>query len=175
MLRKLMIVSIVLLMGTGCKNENSNDPKSVLTKFFKALSKKDIATARKLTTEEGQFMLDYIEQVIKTDKGISFTGAMEQDKIEYGQPVIDKDQATISVKELTSGTSMNYTLKLQDKQWKVDFNIASLLNEGIDQMKKEGMEPIDSIQKALDDFRKINKMLEDSTLIDSVNNKLNGR
>src|SRR4051812_27774512 len=107
---KKAILAVILLTGiflTGCKDESNNEPKVVLTKFFEALAIKDTAKARKLTTADGQFMLDYLNKVIASDRGIEFTGKFDKDKIEYGEVKIENNVATVPVKEVTTGSTMN--------------------------------------------------------------------
>ena len=49
---------------SGC-NSGGGDPKAVLTAFFDAMAKKDIAAARKLATADSKAMFDMMEMAMK--------------------------------------------------------------------------------------------------------------
>lgn len=137
-------------------NSGGGDPKAVLSDFFDALSKKDIASARKFATEESKSMLDMMEMGMKMDADSKETDKYDKSKMEFGEPKIEGDKATIAVKEKGSGETMNFTLKKEKGSWKVAFDKASMMSMGMEKMKEKGVNPADSIGKAMDELKDIN-------------------
>ncbi len=139
----------------SCSNAGG-DPKTTLSNFFDALSKKDIATARKFATEESKSMLDMMEMGMNMDKSSKDNDKYDKSKMEFGDAKIDGDKATIAVKEKGSGETMNFTMKKEKGTWKVAFDKASMMNMGMEKMKEKGMNPVDSLNKAMDDIKNMN-------------------
>jgi hypothetical protein len=139
----------------SCGN-TGGDPKTTLSNFFDALSKKDIATARKFATEESKSMLDMMEMGMNMDKSSKDNDKYDKSKMEFGDAKIDGDKATIAVKEKGSGETMNFTMKKEKGTWKVAFDKASMMNMGMEKMKEKGMNPVDSLNKAMDDIKNMN-------------------
>jgi hypothetical protein len=174
MKKTILGISLLIAVLLSCKNDNNDDPKTVLSHFFNALAKQDTATARRLTTADGQFMLDYLNKVIASDRGIEFTGKLDKDKIEYGEARIENDIATVPVKETITGSTMNYTLRKENGSWKVNFDVSSIISQGFEQMQKEGLGPTDSVRKAFDELRELyqDSLPGGKKLIDSINKEL---
>lgn len=146
----LMVCSTVLF---SCKS-NSDDPKGVLKSFFEALSKSDIATARKFATDESKTMLDMMEMGMKMSK----EAKKENDKfaidgMEFGEAKIEGDKAVVAVKEKKSGESTNYTLKKEKGAWKVAFDKSTMMATGMEKMGENGENAADSISKGLDEIK----------------------
>jgi hypothetical protein len=161
-----LMMSIFCISIIGCKNE-SNDPQATLSKFFDAMAKKDIASARKLCTEESKSMLDMMEMGMKMDTGKTETNKYDKEKVEFGEAKIEGDKATINVKPKEGGESLNFYLKKEKEAWKVAFDKNSMMEMGMDKMKSEGIENADSIAKSMDelkdmDLQEIKKMDMDS-------------
>ena len=148
-MKKLLMAAVVItaVFISSCNSTNSNDPKAVLISFFDALAKKDISAARKLATAESKSMLDMMEMGMKmgNDKD-SKDDKYDKSKMEFGEPKIEGDKATIEVKEKTSGEATNFTLKKESGAWKVAFDKASMMTMGMDKMKEKGMDASDSLQ-----------------------------
>lgn len=160
-MKKLLTASILcsIVFAFGCKNTSSDDPKTVLINFFDALSKKDIAGARKLATAESKSMLDMMEMGMKMAGGTSSTtdGKYDKDKVEFSEPKIEGDKATITVKEKTGGEITNFTLKKESGGWKVAFDKSSMMNMGLDKMKnKSSNNYTDSLNDKMKELDKIN-------------------
>ena len=96
------ILVLMTLLNTGCKN-TSEDPKSVLSQFFDAMAKKDIVAARNLSTEESKSMLDMMEMQLKLDSSSNNSTKYDKSQMEFGEPKIDGDKATVLVKPLNGG------------------------------------------------------------------------
>jgi len=166
-MKKLLMATAVVaaLFVSGCNSAGSNDPKVVLMNFFDALSKKDIAAARKYATADSKSMLDMMEMGMKmgNDKDTK-EDKYDKTRMEFGDPKIDGDKATIAVKDKTSGESTNFTLKKESGAWKVAFDKASMMTMGMDKMKEKGLDGItDSLNSGVDQI---------NTNMDSLNNKV---
>lgn len=125
------VVSTAFLVS--CSGVDKNNPKSVLMAFFDALGKKDFSAARKLATKESATMLSFMETMMKSaPKESKDMEKYDKSKMEFGDPVINGDKATITVKEKGSARSEDYKLKKESDGWKVAFEKEQ--NDG-------GMEP----------------------------------
>lgn len=85
--------------------------------------------------------------------------------MEFSEAKIDGDRATVAVKEMTSGETVNYILKKEDGAWKVAFDKASLMTMGKEKMDEKGINPADSLGAAMDKLKEIN--------IDSLKEQMN--
>ncbi len=150
-MKKLLFAATIIGAAfiAGCNGTDSNNPKAVLIAFFDALAKKDIAAARKLTTESSKSMLDMMEMGMKmapADK--KEDPKYDKTKMEFGEPKIEGDKATIEVKEKGTGEGTNFTLKKEGGGWKVAFDKSSMMQMGADKMKDGGTEAIDQMKDA---------------------------
>lgn len=174
-LLSLLVLSTVVFFSC---NSGGGDPKSVLSQFFDALKKKDMAAARKLATEESKSMLDMMEMGMKMDASSKESDKFDNAKMEYGEAKIEGDKATIAVKETSSGETMTYTLKKEKGSWKVAFDKASMMSMGMEKMNEKGINASDSIGKALDEIKNLNMdslkegMQEGMKALDSVSNEM---
>lgn len=152
---KKILLAIVLLSTVSFMSCNSGggDPKAVLVQFFEALSKKDIAGARKLATKDSKSMIDMMEMGLNMAKDKKEDDKFNKDNMEFGEAKIEGDKATIPVKEKTSGETLNYILKKEDGAWKVAFDKASMMSMGMDKMNEKGINPADSIGHAMDELK----------------------
>ncbi len=148
----LAILAFSTLTFIGC-NSAGGDPKATLSQFFEALSKKDMEGARKLATKDSKSMIDMMEMGMNMAKDKKDTEKFDKANMEFGEAKIDGDKATVSVKEKTSGETLNYILKKEDGAWKVAFDKASVMSMGMDKMNEKGINPTDSIGKAMDELK----------------------
>ncbi len=175
---KKILLAIVMLSAVSFYSCNSGggDPKAVLGQFFTALSKNDIEGARKLATKDSKSMIDMMEMGMKMGKDKSESDKFKPDNMEIGEAKIDGDKAIISVKEKTSGETLNYNLKKEDGGWKVAFDKASVMSMGMEKMNEKGINPSDSIDAAMDKLKDINmdslkdKMKEGMQALDTLKN-----
>ena len=180
-MKKLLIGAIVLssLFIAGCNSADKGDPKSVLISFFDALTKKDIAAARKLATAESKGMLDMMEMGMKMGGDKKDDGKYDKTKMEFGDAKIEGDKATVAVKEKTTGETTNFTLKKEDGAWKVAFDKASMMNMGMEKMNEKGMDMDSTIDKGMDKLKNMNvdslsdKLKESMQKLDEATKKLN--
>jgi len=140
-------------------NSGGGDPKTVLSDFFDAMAKKDIAAARKLATADSKGMFDLMEMGMKMQDTLDDKTREQYDrsKMEIGEPKIEGDKATISVKETKSGESMNFILKKEAGNWKVALDMNTLMSMGTEKMQEKGMtsEEVQKMQEEMEKFRNI--------------------
>jgi outer membrane murein-binding lipoprotein Lpp len=178
-MKKVLLSAIVIatVVLTGC-NSGGGEPKVVLGQFFDALTKKDMATARMLSTADSKTMLDLMEMGMKTET--KETEKYDKANMEFGEAKIDGDKATVPVKEKTSGETMNYTLKKEGGSWKVAFDKASIMSMGMDKMNEKGINVTDSLDNIMDELKKVDMdslqrgMKEGAKALDSAAKLLEG-
>ena len=174
-MKKFLLAMVVLsaVSFTGCKS-GGGDPKVVLEQFFDALSKNNMEAARKLATKDSKTMIDMMEMGMKMGNEKKESEKFSKENIEIGEAKIDGDKAVVPVKDKTTGI-MNYTLKKEDGSWKVAFDKSSLMSMGMEKMNEKGINPSDSIGKAMDQLKNINMdslkegMKKGMEVLDSVN------
>ncbi|MFT3911026.1 MAG: DUF4878 domain-containing protein [Ferruginibacter sp.] len=156
-MKKIAIV-IFLLMPIfffSClqNNDRTDDPKATLSKFFKDLSDKDITAARKITTQDSQFMLDGVEADIKANKDSKAMEKFSKENLEVADAKTDDDRARILVTEKATGKEIYYVLKKENNNWKVHLDEAAMLVESFDELMQQGINPGDSIAKIMQELR----------------------
>jgi hypothetical protein len=134
------ILAATILVLTGCKSGAGGDPKEVLTKFFEALTKKNIEEAKKYVTKDSESMMGMVQMGMqnigdKSDEMINY----QKENIELGTAVIDGDKATIPVKDKKSGETTDFTLKKESGDWKVAFDKSTLMEMARKKMNEHGM------------------------------------
>ena len=155
----MLLIAVVLTTILISCNSGGGDPKTVLMTFFDALSKKDMSTARKLSTSESKSMMDLMETGMKMGENKD-ENKYDKANMQFGDAKIDGDKAIVPVKDTKSGETINYTLKKESGSWKVAFDKATMMTMGMDKMKEKGMNT-DSITNQL---KNIN--------LDSLKNKM---
>ncbi len=151
---------IATVLFTGCKT-GGGDPKTVLLAFFEAMSKKDIAAAKKLATKDSEQMFSLMEMGMNMAKGTKDAemDKFDKTKMEFGEAKIDGDKATVEVKDKEKGEAVNFILKKEGGDWKVAFDKASMMQMGAEKMKEKGMDgeaAMDSINSGLDKLKNMN-------------------
>lgn len=140
----LLGITAFVIVVSGCHSGGGENPKEVLSQFFKALSKKDVDQAKKYATKDSDGMLDMMAM------GMKMSGDMQNDhadkmfemmqNVEMGDAVINGNEATITVKDKKSGESTDFLLKKEDGNWKVAFDMSTLTEMGNKKLKEHGME-----------------------------------
>lgn len=164
-MKKMLLAIAVLTTGFlfSC-NSGGGDPKAVLISFFDALAKKDVPAAKKLATTDSKDMLDMMELGLKNGDKDKTDEKYDKSKMEFGEPKIEGDKATVAVKEKSSGETMNFTLRKESGEWKVAFNKVSLMEMGMNELKESGGAISDSISSGIDKLNDVN--------IDSLGNEI---
>lgn len=157
-MKKLLLAAFVLSAAFFAGCNGGNDPKSVLMKFYDAMEKKDIAAARKLCTAESKQMLDLMEMGAKMAEGKDKKDEKyDKSKLEFGEPKIEGDKATIAVKEKGNGEVTNFTLKKEGGSWKVAFDKASMMNMSPDKPETDMPKmDADSLNSELEKLKDMN-------------------
>ncbi len=153
-MKKIMFAAAIVsaVIFSSCKT-GGGDPKAVLNSFFEALSKKDVAAARKLATTDSKSMLDMMEmglKMAKDSKDAKEFDKYSKDKMEIGEAKIDGDKATVAVKDKESGESTNFSLKKESGDWKVAFDKTSVMQMGMDKAKEKGVDITEGLDKLKD-------------------------
>lgn len=137
---------------SGCKGKDSvaNDPKTVLITFFEKMSKKDIEGAAKLTTKESQGTMEMMKKAMTMGEEMKDKmGGKEAEKdpaedfknMKFGDAKIDGDNATVQVTNPSKDDkTIDFPLKKEGGDWKVDFSMATLMKMGMNQAGKGGMD-----------------------------------
>jgi hypothetical protein len=167
-MKRILMAAVMAaaVLFSGC-NAGGGDPKAVLMAFFEAMSKKDIAAAKKLATKDSESMFSLMEMGMKMDKKGEADEKFNKDKMVFGEPKIEGDKATIEVKDKEKNEGVNFILKKEDGSWKVAFDKASMMQMGMEKMKEKGMDTnavMDTINSGLDKLKNIN--------VDSITGKL---
>ena len=147
----------------SCKT-GGGDPKAVLSSFFDAMAKKDIATARTLATKDSKSMFDMMEMAMKMKDNTAEDKTDEKfdkSKMQMGEAIIDGDKATVNVKETKTGDAIDFMLKKEDGSWKVAMDMGSLMSMGAEKMKEKGMDDMDA-EKMTEQLEKFKNMSADS-------------
>ncbi len=155
----IAIIAISAIYISGC-NSAGGDPKTVLTAFFDAMSKKDIAAARKLATADSKSMFDMMEMGMKMEGNVVDDKTKEQfdkSKMEIAEAKINGDNATVNVKETKSGESVDFVLKKEGGSWKVAMDLGTMMNIGMQKMKEKGMDgSMDSLKNSMEQLKNMN-------------------
>lgn len=153
----VMLLAFSALYISSCKS-GGGDPKAVLTGFFDAMGKKDIAAARKLATADSKGMFDLMEMGMKMKDNTMEDKTNEQfdkTKMEIGEAKIDGDRATVNVKEKKSGEAVDFVLKKEGGEWKVAMDMATMMSMGAEKMKEKGMndEQMGDMKEEMEKFK----------------------
>ena len=181
----LFLLTATVINMAGCKPGEYSDPKTVLSRFFDAMAKKDFTEAKKYTTDDSEPMMNMAQMAMqKINDDDSQMLQYRQENIELGDAVINGDNATVPVKDKKSGEDIDFTLKKENSQWKVSINLSTLLQMAQKKMKEHGMDGmmnnarIDSLGNInggsmpnIDSLSK-EKMEHARKMIDSVNKML---
>lgn len=151
-MKKILLVVTVLtslLFGCNTRKKSDENPRVVVINFFDAIQKKDIDAAKDLATADSKSMLNIIDMALKVKSDFKLD-EFDQSNMEFSEAKINGDNATVSVKEKTSGEATNLSLKRENGEWKVAFDLSSLMEMGVEQMKNSGNGITDSISNSFD-------------------------
>jgi len=153
----LAIFAFSAICISSCNSGSSGDPKAVLSAFFDAMAKKDIAAARKLSTADSKSMFDLMEVGLKMQDTMEDKTheQFDKSKMVIGEPKIEGDKATVNVKETKNGESINFVLKKEEGSWKVALDMGTLMSMGTEKIKEKGLttEEQAKMQEEMDKFK----------------------
>ena len=133
----------------GCQPEVSSDPETVLHTFFDAMAKGNITEARKYATSDSKSVLDMMETISKFDSTSSIeTSRYLNENVEFGSAKIVGNEATIAIKHKKDEEKIEFILRKEKGNWKVAFDINTILTIGMQKMKEQGLQN----PKRLDDM-----------------------
>jgi hypothetical protein len=160
---KFLALAVIVAGMIACKG-GGGDPKSVAKNFFEALKTMNIDEAAKYATKDSKSMLDLMKMGMNmAPKNMdSLKAEMSKQKIEYSDPVITGDEATLSV-TVDGKEKTDFKLKKEDGLWKVAFDKNSLMKTGMEKMEEHGASDSD-MKEAQDALNGLNS--------DSVKNAL---
>lgn len=151
-MKKIFFAAAILLAAVAfysCKGKSSTataaaeDPKTVLTNFFDALSKADIEKAKSLSTPESQMMLGLAQSRLQGNK--EMLAKYDKSKVTFGEAKISGDSAVVPI--ITNNSSVDFPLRKIDGSWKVDFTLSSMMGSNMDKMKeRQGPRGLDRLK-----------------------------
>lgn len=146
-----IVVTAFVIILSGCQSAGSGSPKDVLHDFFTALSKKDFDGAKKYATKDSDGMISMMEMGMKNMQQMS-NGHSDKmldmiNNMKMGDAVITGDSATITVTDKKSSEATDFLLKKEDGNWKVAFDMSTLMEMANKKSKEHGMEGADSTQE----------------------------
>jgi nitrogen fixation protein FixH len=148
-----LATATALIVLAACGGSGGDSPKDVAQKFFEAIKTFNIDEASKYATKDSKSMLDLMKMGMSfAPKNMdSIKNEMAKQKIEYSEPVINGEEATVSV-TVDGKDKTDFKLKKEDGQWKVAFDKNSLMQTGMEKMK-DG-EPSEEDQQQMEDAMK---------------------
>lgn len=152
-----LLMTVFFLMLGSCQSEVSkDDPISVLQHFFGAMAKNDISEARKYATTESKSFLDMMETISKFDSSSSIeTSRYLEENIEFGKSKINGKEATVEVKSKKDGEKLSLSLVQEQGEWKVAFDLNTILTIGMQKMKQNGLQNTNQLKDALNEFNEV--------------------
>jgi biotin-(acetyl-CoA carboxylase) ligase len=127
--------AISLLLGfviISCGVGNANQPKAVAKNFFNALQATNFEEAQKFATKDSKMILQLAQIAMNFSGKNKDTILQEISKhnFEYGEPVINGDEATIGV-TIDKKEKINFTLKKEEGMWKMALDLNTLMKMGM--------------------------------------------
>lgn len=138
--RNLMLAFFALtFLAVSCKS-TQNDPKETLKSFIHALANQNIEEAKRYVTKDSEPVMSMIEMGMRmAPDSAKATQFYKEENITMGEAKIDGNTARVPVKEKQSGEETVFTLKQENKEWKVAFDKATLMEMAQKQMKEKGV------------------------------------
>lgn len=177
-MKKLVIVSLfagmlgILLPACKGKDKVSSDPKAVTLAFFEAMSKKDIDGAAKYCTKESKATLDMMKKAIDAAEKMKGSGMESKDDgtedfkdMVVGEAKVNGDNATVAVTNKKKEETVEFPLKKESGDWKVDFTMGTLMKMGMDASKNKGENPFEDMKNGSDTtMNELKNLLNTDTL-----------
>jgi hypothetical protein len=121
-----ILFTATIIFCISCNTKKSDaDPKTVFIDFIKALKRNDLSKAQSLATpaSSGTFLIlgmgkDKLQKVLEK---------IDTTKLDTVVPTIEGEKATISYTEKLSNTKANFKLEKINGEWKVAFDLDSIL------------------------------------------------
>ena len=115
----------------------------MLTAFFEKMAKKDIDGAAKLCTKDSKGTMDLMKKGVEAAEKMKGKEGEVKEEDDFkdmlvGDAKIDGDNATVSVTNTKKKETVEFPLKKEDGDWKVDFTMSTLMKMGMDAKKDKG-------------------------------------
>jgi hypothetical protein len=154
-MKKIIVLAatVSLILLSGCQSAGKGNPKEVLHQFLTALSQKDFKKAKTLATQDSDGMISMMEMGMQNmqnmDKGGHADKMMDMiNNMKMGDAVIDGDKATVSVTDSKSNESTDFLLKKENGDWKVAFDMSTLMEMANKKMKEHGLNGLGNMDSA---------------------------
>ena len=142
----VILVAVFVIILPGCKSGSNTNPKEVLNHFFEALSKRDINEAKKYATKDSEGMLSMMQMGMQNMNNEHANKMMEMiNNMQMGDATIMGDKATVPVKDKKSGETTDFLLKKESGDWKVAFDMATLMDMANKKMKEHGFNGMENM------------------------------
>ncbi|HXS54640.1 MAG TPA: DUF4878 domain-containing protein [Hanamia sp.] len=137
----VIIVTAFAFFISGCKSgANGENPKEVLNHFFSDISKKDFTDAKKYSTQDSEGMISMMEMGMQQMNNDHADKMMQMvNNMQMGDATISGDSATVPVTDKKSGESTDFLLKKENGNWKVAFDMSTLMNMANKKMMEHGL------------------------------------
>lgn len=151
----LFTATIILCIGCDTKKSDAS-PKTVFIEFIKALKRNDLSIAQDLATPASSSTFFVLK--MGKDKLEKILAKIDTTKMDITEPMIVGDKATIFYTEKISNTKANFILEKISGEWKVAFDLQSILamadasNNGTNNVlidKDSPIQNLDSMEKVL--------------------------
>ncbi len=145
----VLTVTVFAIILSGCKSAGKGDPKEVLHSFLTALSQKDFKKAKTYATKDSDGMISMMEMGMQSmqniNQGDHADKMMEMiNNMKMGPAKIDGENATVPVIDSKSNESTDFLLKKEKGDWKVAFDMSTLMEMANKKMQEHGMDGLDS-------------------------------
>jgi len=150
-MKKIIVLGLTVfaIILSGCKSTGKGDPKEVLHNFLTALSQKDFTKAKTLATQDSDGMISMMEMGMQSMQNANEGGHADKmmemiNNMKMGSAVIDGDKATVPVIDSKTNESTDFLLKKEKGDWKVAFDMSTLMEMANKKMQEHGMQGLDS-------------------------------
>ena len=172
------LLMAVFFIINGC-NSDTKKPEVVMESFFDALKNQDFETAKELSTQKSESVLDIINLALNLQFQKIDTTLFDKTKLQFGKPKIIGDTAIIDVTMNNTKASIPFKLQKENGEWKVAFDAETLMKIGIDKMKNNRRKSDQQLDKQLESIQNMpldslkDEMLNSLQKLDSVQKTLN--
>lgn len=166
----LLILVASVVFFSGCQTAGGGNPKDVLKHFFDSISRKDFNDAKKYATKDSEGMLSMMEMGMQSMNNEHGNKMMEMvQNVEMGDAAINGESATVNVKDKKTGESTDFLLKKEGGDWKVAFDMSTLMEMANQKMKEHALHDMDTMNGETDSGKIRNeKNIQAKRFMDSV-------